>query len=619
MQILKITTIKALFFALFLNIFTQDALAAKINENLYYPPTQVLTIWGKDDAKLQVLPDPEGDINAPKGGSFRIGMTGTFDNFNPFAKRGLTGAYTAFSYETLGETMPGDEFRMQTLIAKDFRVAKDHASMLISIKKEAYFKDGVPITAKDVVYTYNALMKEASPRYKAYYEQVRSVKEIDSHTVLITFEDGNNRELPLVVAQLPVLPSHWWEGKNLGEPQLEPMPGSGPYHLKNYTMGSRLSVEKDKNWWGKDLPQNIGMFNFDTIDVEYFRDTTVSREAFFAGLLDFYLEGSIKDWKNAYDVPNVRSGNITQKEKEIFTNRGLGGLFMNTRREVLQDKNVRLALRYIYDFEWLNRALFYNAYSRYKGIFTDSYLSAASTPSQEELKILESYKNQFTEKEYAEILGSLPEIPKTDGSGRSSDGLRKAFYLLEESGWKLVNGKMINDKSEQLTLRLMLNSPTMQRIYLPYQKNLARLGIHLEIQLIDQTQYVNRLRAYDYDLLHATIPQSNTPGNEQRYMWSGKVVNESGTRNYAGVNNPVIDDVVEKLIFASSKEEWLVYARLLDRLIQHGVYVINGYYSQRMTYSYWNKRITPPSTAKEDKTRGINIFTWHTAIEKREE
>lgn len=618
-SIIKIQ-IKAIFIAFLYILFSsQNVFALSVNYNLYEPPSTVLTIWGSNDRALSPLPEPEATPDAPKGGSLRLGLAGTFDNFNPFARRGLMGAYIGFGYESLGESMPGSEIRMQALIAKDFRIAKDRASMLVSLKEEAYFSDGVPITAKDVVYSFNALMKEASPRYRAYYEQVVSVEEVDAHTVLIKFEDGDNRELPLIVCQLPVLPSHWWEGKNLGDPQIEAMPGSGPYQLKDYTMGTRLSLERDKNYWGRDLPQNAGLYNFDTLEVEYFRDTTVSREAFFAGVLDFYLENTIKDWKNAYDVPAVRNGKITRYEKEVHSNRGLGGLFINTRREVLQDKDVRLALRYIYDFEWINRALFYNAYTRYEGVFTGSYLAASPLPTKEELKILEQYKDIFSEKEYQEIIGLLPEIPVTDGSGRSSEGLRKAYYLLEEAGYTLVDGKMVNSKGEQLVLRLMLSSPTLQRVYLPYQRSLARLGIHLEIQLVDQTQYITRLRSYDYDLIHATIPQSNNPGNEQRYTWSSSSVEEKGTRNYAGVNNPVIDDIVEKLIFAENEEQWLVYVRLLDRLIQHGVYVINGYYGPRTNFSWWNERVVPPSKEKEDNTTGINIFTWYTAIHKKEE
>lgn len=562
----------------------------------------VLGIWDETEdlqkIEKRILPI------VPKGGLLRMSALGSFDSFNPFAARGIRGAYIHLTYETLGQSVSGEDFLMQGLLAKEFILSNDRSFMLVVLNENARFADGKPVTAYDVVYTFNALMKEASPHYRAYYAQVKNVEAKGTHEVLFTFAESHNRELPLIICQLPVLPAHWLKGKNLGEPLTEVIPASGPYKVKEYTMGSRLVLERRKDWWGEKLPINQGYYNFDTISVDYYRDVTVAREAFFAGSVDFFMENTIKDWKNAYDVPAVRNGNIVKKEQKIRRNNGMGGLFMNTRHEVLADKKVRQALNYVFDFEWANRALFYNAYERFTGVFTGSPLSAPLLPSEEEKKVLAEYAHELD----SSIWEALPTNFKTDGSGRNAEGLRKALALLEEAGWTLKNGVMQNKQGKQLQLTMILSSQQLQRVYVPFQKNLQRLGIKLDIQLIDQTQYIGRIRAYDFDLVYAMVPQSQSPGNEQRQFWGSKAANTQGTRNLAGIQDKVIDDIIEKLIAAPTEKEWKTYVAVLDRLIQHGSYFIYGWYSPNMRFAWWQNKICPPSKGLQ---YGIDLMAWY--------
>ncbi len=478
--------------------------------------------------------------------------------------------------------------------------------MLIHLREEAHFSDGMPITADDIVFSFNALVADASPQYKTYYEHIKSVEALEKHLVLVTFTTNTNRELPLIFCQLPVLPKHWWEGRDIGEPQVESMPASGPYKLKEFKMGSRIVYERDKNYWGKDLINNRGLYNFDSIEINYYRDAAVSREAFFAGELDFYVEGTIKDWKNAYDVPPVLDGRITRKEKSIEMTRG-SGVFMNTRAKHLADKRVRKALIELFDFEWVNKALLYDAYARFRSYYAGE-LSALSLPSEAELAIL----NQYRDKLDPAVFGPLPEIPITDGTGRNREGYRKALALFKKAGWNLVDGKMVNAQNEQFTVNMMISAQSLQRIYLNYQKTLERIGIIFNLQLVDTTQYIERIRNFDYELIQLMVAQSEQPGNEQRMIWGSDGLNERAQRNYAGVSDPVIDEMIEGLVLAKTREEWVIYANIMDRLLQHGHYTIYPWATSNIYYSWWTDRLMPPNQ-KEHKN-GISIMTWHKAV-----
>lgn len=568
-------------------------------------PVPAVGIWSAPSAKEALSPLPYANQKAPKGGALKLSSLGTFDNFNPYATRGVSAAYLRRTYETLGEAIAGDSLKMRGLLAESFDVAADKSYMDVKLRAEAKFSDGKPVTADDVIYTFNALRTEALPTHRLYYAQVESAKKLSDRVVRFAFKKGQNRELPLIVAQLPVLPAHWWKGKKLGDPQSKPFPGSGPYQVESYRMGSRVVLKRNPAYWGKDLPFNAGRYNFDRIEIDYFRDQTVAREALFAGDLDYYAERSIKDWELAYGIPAVKKGDVVKSEittRQIF---GASGVFMNTRRGPLKDIRVRRALLNLFDFEWLNRSLFYSSYTR-----CDSFFSGTSTfvakgePSAAEKKLLASLPGKPS--------GALPSIPVNDGSGNIRGRIAESVKLLEEAGYKLKGGRMVDAKGVPLKFSMPMPGRSMTRMFEPWVKNLARAGITLTVDFIDQTQYVSRVRQYDYDFLYSVIRESENPGNEQRYFWSSKAGAEAGSRNYAGIADPAIDAVIDRVISARTESEHRTAVLVLDRLLRAGCYVIPGWYSQKGRFAYRPARIAIPASWKHPKA-GIDMSVWHKA------
>lgn len=576
-------------------------------------PVSVLGIWDDADEAAAGRPYAHVDTDAPKGGRLRLSAVGTFDSFNPFSPRGVPAAQLALTYETLGVTPPGSrDFIIRGLLAESFDLAPDRLSMVVKLRPEARFADDVPVTAHDVVFSFNALVTQASPVYRNYYEHVTGVEALGEKEVRFTFAAADNRELPLIICQMPVLPAHWWKGRNLGEPQNEAMPGSGPYRLAHSVMGQRLVYVLRRNWWGANLPVNAGRYNFNSLQVDYYRDFSVAREAFFAGEADFYSERNIKDWMNAYNVPAVRDGRILRHTAESQAIQGFGGIFMNTRRPLLADARVRRALLLLFDFKWLNDAFFYNEYTRYSSFFTNAPFAAKPLPAEGELALLQGLKNT----PQPHILGPLPQIP-AGGRNTERDRMREALHLFTEAGWEIRDGRMTSADGRHFELTLLSNSPTMQRVYMPYRSILSRLGITLNIRLVDQAQYISRVRSFDYDLVQAVVRQSSNPGNEQRNYWSSSAAKARGSRNYAGISDPLVDEVIERLIASPSRETLHSAAALLDRLLQHGTYAVPTWYSSRMRFSWWRQRIRPPRNF--DAASGLDIMSWYRATENAPE
>ncbi|MFV0480901.1 MAG: extracellular solute-binding protein [Campylobacteraceae bacterium] len=568
-------------------------------------------IWDNFNSTTKPVAFSYVDKNAPKGGVLRVGAIGSFDNFNPFAKRGISAGYSAYTYETLGEADDGSGLVMNSLLAKSFEVADDFSFVIINIDEKAKFSDGSKITSKDIKYSYDALINEATPRYKSYYSHIKDVEVLSPLKIKFTFDENDNKELPLIITQFPVLSAKWGEGKNLGEPQNTPILGSGPYKLKDYKMGTYIIYERDKNWWGKDLEINQGLYNFDEIRIDYYRDQTVLREALFAGEIDFYAETTVKDWVNSYNTPPVNDGRIIKEEVALNRPFGLRGFVYNIRKPLFKDKNVREALSLLFDFEWTNKALFYDKYTRYDSYYTNSPFVAPKNPSKEELEVLNLYKGRLN----PDVFGAIPDIPKTDGSGNIREQLRSALNILKKSNWRLEKGKLLNKNSEQMKFSILINSNSFLRVVEPFKKNLEQLGVLVDIQMVDQTQYVNRIRSFDYDMILGYMPQSESPGNEQRYYFASSSLNSEGTRNYIGVNSEVIDELIDRLIVSKTYDELIINTRVLDRVLRHEYYVIFGWYSKNLMISYWKDRITPPHSHPRS---GVNISSWYsTALKKK--
>lgn len=568
-------------------------------------PVSGVGIWHAPSDSEAVSPPPYADPAAPQGGTLLLSAIGTFDSFNPYALRGAAAGYLRRTYESLGEPISGDSLKMRGLIAQSFEIAPDASFMDVTLRSEAKFSDGAPVTANDVVYSFNALLKESLPTHRLYYAQVKSAEKLSSRKVRFRFEGGPNRELPLIVAQLPVLPSHWFKGKNLGEPLSRPFPGSGPYQVESFKMGSALTLKKNPAYWGKDLPFNAGRHNFERIKIDYFRDRTVAREAFFAGETDYYPENSIKDWELAYNVPAVQKGDIRKVEAASHDIFGMSGIFINTRKKPLSDIRVREALSRLFDFERINRSLFYGAYTRCESFFSGSEaLSAKGAPSEKERELLALLPGSPS--------GVLPALPVNDGSGNIRTRLAESLKLFKEAGFTLKDGKMLSPEGEPLVFSMPVVSRTQMRTLEPWVRNLARAGVRLKLELIDQTQYVSRVRLYDYDFLSAVIRESANPGNEQRYFWGSEAGKRPGSRNYAGIADPAVDAAIEAVVSAGSEDAHRTAVLVLDRLLRAGHYVVPGWYSTKARFSYWRTRISvPPSWEREGS--GIDMSVWHKA------
>jgi microcin C transport system substrate-binding protein len=541
--------------------------------------------------------------DAPKGGTVRYAGLGSFDSFNPFIVNGDPAGLTGL-YETLTTQVDDDTMSEYGLIAASMEVAKDNSWIIFNLRKEARWHDGQPITADDVVFSFNALKEKGAPFYRFYYGNVTKVEALEPLRVKFTFASANNRELPVIMGQLPVLPKHFWEGRKFDEPSLDVPLGSGPYKLKSFEAGRSVTMERVPDYWGKDLPVNIGTDNYETVRTDYYRDPTVVLEAFKAGSFDLRVENSAKQWATAYDSPALRDGRM---KKELIADdnpHGMQGFGMNLRRPQLQDPLVRQALTLAFDFEWANKTLFFGQYTRTRSFFQNSPMEAKGLPSPEELKILERFRGKIPD----EVFTTEYNPPVSDGSGSNAENLAKAAVLLDQAGWKLENGKRMKD-GKALELEFLLQAgDSFERIVQPYAKSLERLGIKLNLRAVDSAQYQKRNEDFDFDMISSLFPQSLSPGNEQRDFWGSAAADLPGSRNELGIKDPVIDQLVEELIATPSRDELILHCRALDRILQWRHYVVPNWHLAAVRIAYWDKFGRPAKLP--EPTYGIGLAAW---------
>ncbi|MBL8708922.1 MAG: ABC transporter substrate-binding protein [Rhodospirillaceae bacterium] len=545
------------------------------------------------------------DPKAPKGGSVRYASIGSFDSMNPFIVRG-SAASLAGLYEALTTTPDDDITSEYGLIAESMEVAPDNSWIVFNLRPEARWHDGRPITAADVVFSLDVLKEKGAPQYRFYYANVEKAVAEGDHRVKFTFTTSDNRELPVIMGQLVVLPKHFWEGKAFDEPSLEIPLGSGPYRVKSIEAGRSVTMERVPDYWGKDLPINLGTDNYDLVRTDYYRDPTVSREAFKAGAYDFRLENSAKEWATGYESPAQREGRFKMERIENDNPQGMQGFSMNLRRPLFQDRRVREALGLAFDFEWSNKALFYDQYTRTRSFFQNSEMEAKGLPSPAELAILEPFRGRIPD----EVFTREFQPPVTDGSGDMRDNLARAAQLLEEAGWTLESGNRVKDGQVfQFEFLLDAGNSAFERIVLPYLKNLERLGIKASLRKVDTAQYEKRAQQdFDFDMISSIYPQSLSPGNEQRYYWSSTAADDPGSQNYIGLKDPAIDALIEKLIMAPTREELVTACRALDRVLQWGHYVVPNWHMGAFRIAYWDKFGRPASLPQP--TYGIGLAGW---------
>lgn len=539
--------------------------------------------------------------DAPKGGTLRVAAQGTFDSFNAYIPKGNDGVGS--SIETLLVSSADEPFTEYGLIAESIEVPEDRSWATFTIRPEARWHDGKPITVEDVIWSLNTLKTKGHPFYRFYYGGVAGAEKVGARSVRFTFSDKGNRELPLIVGQLPILPRHYWETRDFESTTLEPPLASGPYKVAEFEAGRYIILERVKDYWGRNLPVNIGQNNFDRIRIDYFRDDTVIREALKGGAIDYREENQAKAWALDYNVPAVQRGWLHKETVRHHSPTGMQAFVYNTRREIFSDPRVRQALAYAFDFEWTNKNLFFGQYTRSESYFSNSELASRGLPEGEELKLLERYRGRIPD----DIFKHPYHAPSTDGSGWPRENLAQAFALLKEAGWVVRDMKLVNEQTGRpLTFEILLYSEGFERIFLPFVRNLSRLGIEARVRLVDQSQYINRIRSFDFDMIVGGWGASESPGNEQRGYWTSAAANSPAAQNYAGVSNPVVDELVEMLISAPDRESLVARARALDRVLLFGHYVVPNWHLPMQRILYWDKFSRPEKTPRS----GTSTSYW---------
>src|SRR6185369_17156275 len=455
----------------------------------------------------------------------------------------------------------------------------------------------------DVIWTFDTLKAKGPPMYASYYADVLKAEKTGERKVLFTFRNTENHELPLILGQLPALPSKWWATRDFEKASLEVALSSGAYKVDGFDVGRSITYRRLPDWWAKDLWMNRGRNNFETLRYEYYRDAEVTFEAFKGGETDVRRENSGRKWMTRYDIPAVKDGRIKRDELPNEMPQPMQGFVFNLRRELFKDRRVREAIGLMYDFEWQNKNLSYGFFTRSRSFFGNSELEAKGLPSPEELKILEPLRGKIPD----EVFTKEYNPPKYDGSGNIRDGLREALKLLKEAGWSVKNEKLVNDKSGQpLEFEILLSDPQMERIVLPFAKNLERMGVTARVRTVDNAQYEKRMETFDYDMAVEVFGQSLSPGNEQRDYWGSKAAEEEGSRNLLGIKSPVIDELIEELIKSPDRASLVAHTHALDRVLQYGYYMIPNFHVAAFRVAYWDKFRRPQVSPKY----GIGIDGW---------
>ena len=505
-------------------------------------------------------------------------------------------------FETLMISPDDDSLTEYGLIAESVQVADDLSSVIYTLRPTARFHDGSPITAEDVAFSFATLKEKGQPFYRFYYANVAKVDVLGQRQIRFSFSGPPNRELPQIIGQLPVLSKAYWSTHDFTRTTLEPPLGSGPYRIKEFEPGRHIVYERVKDWWGKDLPINRGRYNFDLIRYDFFRDEVVALEAFKAHRYDFRAENSSKDWATAYDFPAKRDGRVKTVERRRSQPTGMQAFVFNIRREKFQDRTVRQALNYAFDFEWSNRQLFYGQYSRTTSFFENSELAARNLPDAKELKLLEPLRGRIPDEVFTEIY----QPPKTDGSGNIRGQLRAAQQLLKKAGWRIVNNRLVDKAGKPFEIEFLLVSPSFERIVTPFLRNLERLGIAGRIRTVDSAQYLNRLRDFDYDVIISTFAQSRSPGNEQRSFWGSAAASQPGGRNFIGIRDKAIDGLVENIAAAPDRASLVTASHALDRVLLWNYFVIPQWHIRSFRLAWWDRFGQPA----KHPAYGLGFFSW---------
>ena len=558
------------------------------------------------------------NADAPKAGTARQIALGTFDNFNT-AIAGVKGSIVAginLIYETLLASSLDEVSSGYCLLAEAVSFPADFSSVTYRLRPEAKWHDGTPVTPADVIFSFDAF-KKYSPQQSAYYRHVVKAEKTGEREVTFTFDAPGNHELPQIVGQLSVLPQHWWEGsdssgkkRSIGETTLEPPLGSGAYRIKDFSAGRNIFYERVKDYWGRDLNVNVGQNNFDELHYEYFRDTTVALEAFKADSIDWRIENSAKNWATAYDFPAVSDKRVVLEEFPIRNTGVMQGFAFNIRREKFQDPRVRVAFNYAFDFEEMNKQIFYGQYKRIASYFEGTELASSGLPTGRELELLETVRDkvppELFQKPYTNPVNGSPDKVRSN--------LREALRLFKEAGYEVRDQQLVNVKTgEQFTVEFLAEDPAFERVFLFYKPSLERVGMNLTVRTVDVPQFENRLRSWDFDIITNGWPESLVPGNEQRGFWGSQAADQPGSDNLIGIKNPAVDAMIEQIIFAKNRADLEAATHALDRILLWNFYVVPQWTYGKVRTARWDRFGRPEPMPKYGAAAFPLVWWWDAA------
>jgi peptide/nickel transport system substrate-binding protein len=546
---------------------------------------------------------PYVNPQAPKGGRLVLGSLGTFDSLNPFIIRGVTPGYLReFVYESLMARSDDEPFSLYGLIAESVDLPDDRSSITFHLREQARFSDGTPITPQDVLFSHAVLKEKGFPYHRGHYAKVEAAEKVGPRSVRFTFSSAGDREIPLILALMPILPSHKLSAETFDQTTLDPPLGSGPYTVVQVDAGRAITFRRNPDWWARDLPLMRGRFNFDDIRIEFFRDASSMFEAFKTGEIDLRPEDDPGKWIEGYDFPAVRDGRVIKREFATRLPAGMSALAFNTRRPHFADQRVRRALILAFDAEWINRSLFDGAFQRTQSFFARSELASSGLAADARERALLA---PFPGSVKPEILDGTFRLPQTDGSGDSRANMRAAYALLSEAGYTLNAGKL-SKGGVPLEFEFLAQTRAQERVMLSYARTLQRLGIGLRIRFVDTSQYWGRIKSFDFDMIQWTWSASLSPGNEQVNRWSSKAADIEGSLNFPGVKNPAADAMIEALLQANSTEDFTAAVRAFDRVLMSGDYVIPLFHLPNVWIAQWNHLRFPDALP----IGGFNLDTW---------
>ncbi|MEB3792116.1 extracellular solute-binding protein [Acinetobacter sp. IK40] len=537
-------------------------------------------------AQLKAM--PYANPNAPKGGVLSQSSLGTFDNLNSMNGKGSSTEGVNYLFDSLMDRSLDEPRVMYPLLAEKVSYDPDHLqSIIFHLNPKARFNNGQPLTAEDVKFTFDTYQTKANLGFQMYLSDLARTEVLSRHQVKFIFKSRHNVEMPLIVASLPIYSKLDWKNKDFSRVTLHPIVGSGPYMVERIDAGRSITYKRSPNYWAKDLAVNKGRYNFDRLKYVYYRNLEVSFEGFKSRQFNLYEEKNIRNWVTSYHFPAAKAGLVKKYKARLATPLDIQSLVFNIRRAPLNDIHLRQALTYAYDFEWQNKALFFNQNQRLQSYFDNTDLAATGRPSAAELKVLQPYLAQLNPLMQQGVLADW-RYPVSDASGFNRNNLLIAQKLLKAAGYVIRDGKLYDRTGKAIQIELLMQQENPQRELMPFVRNLKRLGIQVNLRQVDVPQYMERIRRQDFDMMVLKLPQTLTPGKEQAQFWGSAAADEAGNYNYSGIKNPVIDQMIEKIVRAKTREEVVLYTRVLDRLLRAGYYQILTYGKPERWFAYWD-------------------------------